>query len=491
MVAISDMWGTQYAKLKTNLKLAVNRLKLLQKKKTEMAMKARTEIVAYIQDDKPDRARIRVEAIIRDDFVVEAYELLEMYCELLHTRFGVIQQMKEPDDGIAEAVISLLWVAPRIAHEVEEFKVISDQLTHKYGKPFAEAARMNQLTEPAKVSPKLLQKLGISSPSPVLVEKYLIEICRCANVPFTPDPKIMRDDDDEIALAQRNLAAFDDLDVGPPPPPSGGGGGGGIGLGLGGGVGIGIGQTGPAAPQGDGIGWALPGSDATPAVPSILDQLPALPTDTISGNKGPGNNGSGGGGGTAAPFNYPLPTQPAPQLPPPVIPTSGDSTPPSALYQVPKQVPSPSPSPPVQQHHYQPPPPAAAAPTQSQQHYQPPYSQQYPNIHAQAQAPAAPQVHQHQHAGPHPDCRAPHLPTFAPPAPQGGYAAPYLHDGQGRPVSSAPSADDHIYEMPPNTYDFNFPEPPNDHVPVSGPRSGIGNDVDDLARRFEELKKRT
>lgn len=47
-MVLSDMWGTQYAKLKTNLKLASNRLKLLQKKKTELAMKARTEIVDFV-----------------------------------------------------------------------------------------------------------------------------------------------------------------------------------------------------------------------------------------------------------------------------------------------------------------------------------------------------------------------------------------------------------------------------------------------------------
>lgn len=63
-----------------------------------------------------------------------------MFCELLLARFGLIQQMKlkffilfvntfffdffrELDDGIAEAVTSLLWVAPRITHEVPEFKV--------------------------------------------------------------------------------------------------------------------------------------------------------------------------------------------------------------------------------------------------------------------------------------------------------------------------------------------------------------------------------
>src|SRR4051812_41648827 len=108
---MSVSWGTKYDKMKTNLRLAVNRLRLLQKKKTEMALKSRTEIADFLSTDKEDRARIKVESIIREDFVVEAYELLEMFCELLLARFGLIQQMKELDDGIAEAVSSLLWVS--------------------------------------------------------------------------------------------------------------------------------------------------------------------------------------------------------------------------------------------------------------------------------------------------------------------------------------------------------------------------------------------
>jgi vacuolar protein sorting-associated protein IST1 len=62
-------------------------------------------------------------------------------------------------------------VAPRISHEISEFKTISEQLTLKYGKQFAEAARTNQLAEPAKVNPKLIQKLSVSAPSKLLVEK--------------------------------------------------------------------------------------------------------------------------------------------------------------------------------------------------------------------------------------------------------------------------------------------------------------------------------
>ena len=109
--------GPNYNKLKTNLRLCINRLKLLEKKKSEMALKSRKEIADYISGGKVERAKIRVEHIIREDYMVEAMEVLEMYCDLLLARFGLIQQMKTLDDGLAEAISSLIWVAPRMQVE--------------------------------------------------------------------------------------------------------------------------------------------------------------------------------------------------------------------------------------------------------------------------------------------------------------------------------------------------------------------------------------
>lgn len=51
--------GPNYDKLRTNLRLVINRLKLLEKKKTELALKSRKEIADYISASKDDRARIR------------------------------------------------------------------------------------------------------------------------------------------------------------------------------------------------------------------------------------------------------------------------------------------------------------------------------------------------------------------------------------------------------------------------------------------------
>ena len=46
--------GVQYSKLKTNLRLSINRLKLLEKKKTEQAQKARKEIADFIAGECMD-----------------------------------------------------------------------------------------------------------------------------------------------------------------------------------------------------------------------------------------------------------------------------------------------------------------------------------------------------------------------------------------------------------------------------------------------------
>jgi len=184
--------GANYTKLKTNLRLCINRLKLLEKKKSEMAMKSRKEIADYMQGGKLERAKIRVEHIIREDYMVEAMEVLEMYCDLLLARFGLIQQMKTLDDGLAEAISSIIWVAPRLQADVQELKVVADQLGAKYGKPYAQACRENAV---GTVSVKLMHKLSVQAPPKITVEKYLIEIARYYNVDYEPDPLVMCQDE--------------------------------------------------------------------------------------------------------------------------------------------------------------------------------------------------------------------------------------------------------------------------------------------------------
>lgn len=108
-------------------------------------------------------------------------------------RFGLITQLKELDEGISEAISSIIWIAPRLA-DVAELKIVSDILQAKYGKPFGDACRAS--VHPANVSEKLQHKMSIQAPPKLLVEKYLIEISKIYNIDYEPDQSIMQNDGD-------------------------------------------------------------------------------------------------------------------------------------------------------------------------------------------------------------------------------------------------------------------------------------------------------
>ncbi|KAM4614459.1 IST1 homolog [Discoglossus pictus] len=199
--------GFKSERLRVNLRLVINRLKLLEKKKTEMAQKARKEIADYLSSRKDERARIRVEHIIREDYLVEAMEVLELYCDLLLARFGIIQSMKELDPGLGEAVSSIIWAAPRLQTEVPELKTVASQLCHKYSKEYGNLCRTNQI---GTVSERLMHRLGVETPPKILVEKYLIEIAKNYNVQFEPDARTMSEAPSGYPMDPMNIGFTND-----------------------------------------------------------------------------------------------------------------------------------------------------------------------------------------------------------------------------------------------------------------------------------------
>ena len=237
------MFGSRFneQKLKVNLGLVVTRLKLIEKKKTDQALRARPEIADYVRNAKIDRARVRVESIIREDYLVEAMELVEMYADLLAGRVGLMKQSKTIDEGLKTPVSTLIWATPRLQQYCQELKVVHDLLAAYYGKKYVEACRSNSLET---VCDRVMQKLDVSPPKKILVEKYLIEICKAADVEFTPDPRVMASELEQTAnlidtefnsdFMQFNQHPPGGLGIPPPggmPPPGGpggmGGGGGG------------------------------------------------------------------------------------------------------------------------------------------------------------------------------------------------------------------------------------------------------------------------
>lgn len=50
----------------------------------------------------------------------------------------IVVSGRDLDEGMAEAVSSLIWAAPRLQTDVAELKIIADQLTLKFGKPYGQ-----------------------------------------------------------------------------------------------------------------------------------------------------------------------------------------------------------------------------------------------------------------------------------------------------------------------------------------------------------------
>ncbi|KAJ2847384.1 Vacuolar protein sorting-associated protein ist1, partial [Coemansia erecta] len=180
------------SKFKVELKLSVNRLRLLQAKKNSLNAKARREIATLLEAGKERSAYIRVESIIREDFNIEALEMVELYCELLSARAGLIDQSRTVDPDISDAVWAIIYASTRA--EVRELILLRDMLTSKFGADVVKSAIDNAENQ---VDPKLVRKLSPKAPSQDLVVMYLKEIASVYRVSWRPAGEKDDDHDDD------------------------------------------------------------------------------------------------------------------------------------------------------------------------------------------------------------------------------------------------------------------------------------------------------
>ncbi|KAI9765179.1 MAG: hypothetical protein M1840_007772 [Geoglossum simile] len=186
------------SKLKVQLKLAISRLRMVQQKETALAKQQRRAMAQLLEIGKEESARIRVENIIREELNVELLEILELYCELLLARIGLLEA-KECDPGLEEAVKSVIYAAPRTdVRELQQARVL---LVEKFGKEFAFQAVENS---DGMVADRVLQKLKVEPPPQTLVTEYLKEIARTYNIDWPKGEKlqsepIQQDDSDSDA----------------------------------------------------------------------------------------------------------------------------------------------------------------------------------------------------------------------------------------------------------------------------------------------------
>ncbi|MCJ1287924.1 hypothetical protein MMC26_007276 [Xylographa opegraphella] len=188
------------AKIKVQLKLSVSRLRMVQQKDTAIAKQQRRAMAQLLEQGKEESARIRVENIIHSDITTELLEILELYCELLLARTGLLEA-KECDPGLEEAVKSIIYAAPRT--DIKELQTVRQLLVEKYGKEFALTAVENS---DGKVAERVVRKLRVDPPETALVQAYLEEIARTYGVAWPKREQVREEEEDDSDEPGEGLA---------------------------------------------------------------------------------------------------------------------------------------------------------------------------------------------------------------------------------------------------------------------------------------------
>ena len=74
----------------------------------------RKEIADLLRTSKQENARIRVETVIRENLLLQAFEVLELFMELLAVRAQLVEKSKDMPPDMIEALSSLVYSAQRL-----------------------------------------------------------------------------------------------------------------------------------------------------------------------------------------------------------------------------------------------------------------------------------------------------------------------------------------------------------------------------------------
>ncbi|GAV78571.1 Ist1 domain-containing protein [Cephalotus follicularis] len=163
------------SKCKTAAKMTVARIKLLRNKREVVVKQMRRDIALLLQSGQDATARIRVEHVIREQNVLAANELIELFCELIVSRLSIIAKQRQCPADLREGIASLIFAAPRCS-EIPELVSIRDVFEKKYGKDFVSAA--TDLRPSCGVNRMLIDKLSVRTPTGEVKLKVMKEIAK-------------------------------------------------------------------------------------------------------------------------------------------------------------------------------------------------------------------------------------------------------------------------------------------------------------------------
>ncbi|KAF3784383.1 IST1-like protein [Nymphaea thermarum] len=143
----------------------------------------RKEIAQFLQTGQEAIARIRVEHVIREENILAAYEILELFCEFILVRVPIIETQKECPWELQEAISSITFSAPRCS-DLPELMHVRNLFAIKYGKEFVSAA--SELRPESNVNRSIIEKLSARAPRAETKLMTLLDIAKEHNLEWDP-----------------------------------------------------------------------------------------------------------------------------------------------------------------------------------------------------------------------------------------------------------------------------------------------------------------
>jgi hypothetical protein len=159
--------GFKGTKLKPQLKMAISRFQIASNKKSALMKQNMREVAVLLSEDPPkeEKARIRAEALIRDDNMIEAYEILQLECELLSERVKLLESTKGVPKDLCSTICDLIYASQRV--DIPELHDIKKQFRAKYGKDFVDECLVNRR---GFCNERIVSKLSVHPPAAYLVQ---------------------------------------------------------------------------------------------------------------------------------------------------------------------------------------------------------------------------------------------------------------------------------------------------------------------------------
>ncbi|KAF5777404.1 putative vacuolar protein sorting-associated protein Ist1 [Helianthus annuus] len=153
------------SKLEATLNLAISRLSLLKNHRSARFTIALSDLVQLLRLNHHQQALLRVEQVMKDENMLEVYDMINCYCHLLKQKIGLIEKSKVCPEELKEAVSGLLYAAPRCG-EFPELREIRAILTARFRNEFS------------AIESKMIQKLSAKQPGLEIRMKVLEGIAR-------------------------------------------------------------------------------------------------------------------------------------------------------------------------------------------------------------------------------------------------------------------------------------------------------------------------